>query len=100
MFLYPLAIVLILLAIINPIFKNHTIVYRMTILFTFPFAILDFLHALPGGIKEATGLDHLSQWAGEYIPLFSFGMGWVAPALIGFVVGYIQFSRLKNKTNN
>ncbi len=97
MFLYPLAMVLIVLAIINPLFKNHTVVYRITILFTLPFALLDFLHALPTGLKSATGLDHLSEWAAEFIPLFSIGMGWLIPALIGFVVGLIQFNRVKNK---
>ena len=89
MFLYPLAITLILVAIMSPLFKDKAIVYQMTTVFTLPFALLDFIHNLPTGFKETLQLDKVSLWATETIPFFEIGMSWVIPALIGLVIGWI-----------
>lgn len=89
MFLYPLAITLIFTAILSPLFKDKAIVYQVTTIFTLPFALLDFIHALPAEWKAATNLEFISVWAKETIPLFNYGMSWLIPALIGFVIGLI-----------
>lgn len=95
MFLYPLAITLILVAIANPLFQDKAIVYRLTTFFTLPFAFLDFLHALPAGMKGSLGLQAVSEFSEKYIPFFSIGMGWLLPALLGFAIGFV-LSRQKN----
>lgn len=95
MFLYPLAITLILVTILNPLFKDKAIVYQVTTIFTLPFALLDFLHALPEGLKETLHLDLVSEWSKEFIPLFKIGMGWFIPSLIGFVIGFILSKKRK-----
>ena len=93
MFLYPLAITLIVVSILNPLFRDKSIVYRMTTIFTMPFAIIDFLHALPDGLKSNFGLDKLSEFAKQFIPFFSIGMGWLIPSIIGFIIGFILSKR-------
>ncbi|UJF16409.1 branched-chain amino acid transport system II carrier protein [Jeotgalibaca sp. MA1X17-3] len=93
MFLYPLAITLIVVTILSPLFKDKMIVYQMTTIFTLPFALIDFLHALPKGLKSSIGLDQLSIWAKGFIPLFSVGMGWLIPAIIGFIIGLVLTKR-------
>lgn len=87
MFLYPLAITLIFMAILSPLFEDKAIVYQVTTIFTLPFALLDFVHALPAELKAFANLDFISIWAKETVPLFNYGMSWLIPALIGFVIG-------------
>ena len=87
MFLYPLAITLIFLSIMSSLFNDRMIVYQMTTLFTLPFATVDFLKALPQGIKDAVGLNGVIAWTDSAIPLSDIGMGWLIPSLIGFAIG-------------
>ena len=47
MFIYPLAITLILLALLSPLFKHSKIVYRFTTLFTMVAAFVDGVKASP-----------------------------------------------------
>lgn len=84
MFLYPLAMTLIILAIIGNFFEHASIVYQTVTLFTLPVALLDLLYAL--GIKLAFT---------AYLPLFSVGLGWVVPALVGLVLGLLAY-KFKN----
>jgi LIVCS family branched-chain amino acid:cation transporter len=87
MFLYPLAITLIFLSIMSNLFNDRTIVYQMTTLFTLPFATVDFLKALPEGIRDAVGLNGVISSADAAIPLSDIGMGWLIPSVIGFAIG-------------
>ena len=98
MFLYPLAITLIFLSITSSLFNDRTIVYQMTTLFTLPFAIVDFLKALPQGIKDAVGLDGFISWTDAAIPLSDIGMGWLIPSLLGFAIG-LAISKNKQSIN-
>lgn len=95
MFLYPLAITLIFTAILSPLFKDKDIVYRMTTIFTIPFALLDFINALPEEWKTGLNLEQVSIWAKATVPLFSYGMSWLIPSFIGFVIGLILSRRAK-----
>ncbi len=47
MFIYPLAMTLILLVLVGPLFKQRTAVYRMTTYFTLIASIFDGLNACP-----------------------------------------------------
>lgn len=87
MFLYPLAITLILLSLTGNLFGNDQRVYALVTAFTLPAAAMDFLHALPAGAQAALGLEPLLEAVGQYLPLFSVGLGWVCPAAAGLVVG-------------
>lgn len=95
MFVYPLAMTLILLAILSPLFKHRKIVYQTTTAFTLIAAIFDGLAACPQGILEIPFVNTLLTFVGNYLPFFSIGMGWILPAFIGFLIGlvYTQVSK-------
>lgn len=97
MFIYPLAMTLILLSIISPLFKHRRIVYQTTTAFTMISAIFDALAASPAGIAELPFVESLLSFAGRYLPFFNIGMGWILPALIGFLIGllYARFTEKK-----
>ena len=83
MLLYPLTVVLILLVFLNSLFKGYHAIYLCTMALTFVVGILDAWNAslgLPQGLK-----DFLSS----YLPWYEMGMGWIAPALVGFTLGLV-----------
>lgn len=77
MFIYPLAIVLILLNVIPDKYASKT-VFRAVVLVTFAFSIPDFLKFL----IPPESLDSIIK----VIPLSSQSLGWVLPALFTFVI--------------
>ena len=89
MFLYPLAITLIILALFSPLFHHSKRVYQVTTGFTFIAAIFDGLNAIPMGEHPNVLMTNLLDFAKHTIPFFSIGMGWILPAAIGLVIGYI-----------
>ena len=97
MFIYPLAMTLILLVLVGPLFKQRPAVYRMTTYFTLIASIVDGLNACPDGIKQTSFVKTLLDFATNYLPFFKLGMGWIVPALIGLVIGLI-WSMVKKET--
>ena len=89
MFLYPLAITLILLTLCGSLFGNDRRVYVSVTAFTLAAAVLDLLNALPAGAQEALKLTGLLTWVRGNVPLFGLGLGWVLPAAVGLAVGLI-----------
>ncbi|OJG70652.1 branched-chain amino acid transport system II carrier protein [Enterococcus phoeniculicola] len=89
MFIYPLAMTLILLVLIGPLFKHRPHVYKMTTYFTLIAAIADALLASPAFLKDTFLVKGILKFATDYLPFFTMGMGWILPAIIGFVVGII-----------
>ncbi len=81
MLLYPLAIVIILLALADPFFKGRREVYLSTTCFAFVAALFDFLHA--------AGVTLLDPIATRILPLYSMGLGWILPSIIGFALGLL-----------
>lgn len=89
MFLYPLAMTLILLAILGPSFSHSSRVYQMTTYFTLIASVVDGLNASPAFISTSTVAKTIISFGENYLPLFSIGMGWLLPASIGFVIGLL-----------
>lgn len=89
MFLYPLAITLVLLALFGKTFGNRKGVYVWTTAFTLVAAIFDMIGAVSGMIPGNALLSGLTGFAGKVLPLYSLGLGWVCPAAVGFIVGLI-----------
>ena len=84
MLLYPLTIVIILLALVNNMFGGRRCVYAWTMAFTMISALMTGLET--AGIAPAA----LEQLFTQYIPFQAAGMGWVSFAVLGFVVGLIH----------
>lgn len=89
MFLYPLAITLVLLALFGKAFRNRKGVYVWTTAFTLVAAVFDMIGAVSGMVPGNALLSGLTGFAGKVLPLYSLGLGWVCPAAIGFIVGLI-----------
>ncbi|MFE4143450.1 branched-chain amino acid transport system II carrier protein [Peribacillus sp. YIM B13472] len=83
--LYPVAIVLIVLTFFHSFFKGKSEVYLGSLLLTAIISIMDGIVA--SGIKMETVSDLFTQ----YLPLYSVGVGWVIPAIIGGVLGYMIY---------
>ena len=91
MFLYPLSIVLILLALLGGLFKHSRSVYLCTIIFTLFGAVYDLLRTLPEGLRQPLHLDPVIDAVGGILPLASLGLGWIVPSIIGLVIGIIIY---------
>lgn len=87
MFLYTLAIVLILLTLGGGLFGNDRRILRWTIGCTAVAAVLDLLRALPEAARGALHLQPLIDAAVRWLPLYAQGFGWVCPALAGLAAG-------------
>ena len=96
MFLYPLAITLIILSLLSPILNKQKHVYKWTTILTAFAAFFDFCNALPTTIKETSAISSIINFAKVYLPGFTYGFGWIIPALIGFIIGFILW-RLNGK---
>lgn len=91
MLLYPLTVVLILLAFLNNLFGGRQVVYACTLLGTVPIAIIDgwrTLHTMLEGAPDAWILQ-ADAWLKGALPFYAEGLGWVLPAAAGFVVGLV-----------
>lgn len=89
MFLYPLAITLIILALLAPIINKQRDIYRWTTALTIIAAVFDFCNALPSTMKETTIINSIIDFASMYLPGFDYGFGWIIPAKGGFLIGTI-----------
>lgn len=87
MFLYPLAITLILLSLSGKFIGANQTVYRTTTAFTLIAAVFDMIGAVSGMIPGSRVLAGLKAFAGNILPLYDLGLGWILPAAIGFLVG-------------
>ncbi|MET1181056.1 branched-chain amino acid transport system II carrier protein [Peribacillus simplex] len=83
--LYPVAIVLIVLTFFHSFFKGKSEVYLGSLLLTAIISIMDGIVA--SGIK----MEVVSDLFNQYLPLYSVGVGWVIPAIIGGVLGYMVY---------
>lgn len=89
MFLYPLAITLIVLALIGKVFEHDRVVYVCVSIFTGIAAWFDLVKTLPEGVREVFHLEAMVRFAREVLPLYDLNLGWLVPAVLGFVVGMI-----------
>ncbi|MDZ5586387.1 branched-chain amino acid transport system II carrier protein [Enterococcus cecorum] len=87
MFLYPLAITLVLLGVSGPLFKNNPIVYQTVTIFTIIPALIDGLQSSPAWIQNANITQKIIEFAKNTLPFFGIGMGWIVPAVFGLILG-------------
>ncbi|MDD3224482.1 MAG: branched-chain amino acid transport system II carrier protein [Clostridium sp.] len=80
--IYPMAIILMIMFLCNNLFNGSKYVYQFGMLFTSVFSIVDSLNGAVFNFSAVTNTF-------KYIPLYDKGLGWLLPALIGVLVGYI-----------
>lgn len=95
MFLYPLAITLILLSLSGKFIGANPTVYRTTTAFTLIAAVFDMIGTVSGMVPGSRMLAGLKVFAGNILPLYDLGLGWILPAAIGFLVGLFLTKRKK-----
>lgn len=95
MFLYPLAITLILLSLSGKFIGANPTVYRTTTAFTLIAAVFDMIGTVSGMIPGSRMLAGLKAFAGNILPLYDLGLGWILPAAIGFLMGLFLTKRKK-----
>ena len=78
-FLYPLAIVLILLGLFGRFFNHARPVYQWTMGFTLAAAVLELCRVVQ--------FQPVAGFVDRFLPFYSYGLGWVIPAILGFAVG-------------
>lgn len=87
MFLYPLAITLILLGLAGKLFSHSRYVYVFTTVFTLIAALYDFFAALPENVISALHIEGVIKAVGGVLPLAGYGLGWLLPAAVGLIIG-------------
>ncbi|GAY72375.1 branched-chain amino acid transport system carrier protein [Lentilactobacillus kosonis] len=87
MFLYPFAMVLILLSVTSPLFDRDPVVYALVVGFTTVPALFDMVGAFPPVVSQSAFGQTLTGFQQHVLPFASLGMDWVVPAVIGAVLG-------------
>lgn len=84
-FLYPIAIMLIVLALLGPVVARKRLVYVVTITVTALASLLDIAQLAP----DVPGLSSLVEVCKAVLPGYELGFGWVAPALLALAVSLV-----------
>lgn len=88
--LYPVIIVLVILSLINPFFTLSNSVYRWSLGLTLAFSIFDGLNA--ANIK----IGFINTLFSQYIPFYAVNLGWIMPALVGIMIGWLLSKATKS----
>lgn len=88
MFLYPLAIVLMILTFVSPLFNHARFVYVATIGVTFLISIFDGLKTLTDtlGINDFAFMVPVINFYDSVLPFYDQGLGWLVPALVVMII--------------
>ena len=97
MFLYPLSIALIALALLGKFFGHDRTVYCWTIGFTLIAAVYDLIIALPESVFNAIHGPAIKAFGQQYLPFADLGLGWICPTLIGTAIGLILHFMRENR---
>ncbi|WP_213424010.1 branched-chain amino acid transport system II carrier protein [Bhargavaea massiliensis] len=94
MFLYPLAISLLLLTFTSKLFHHAQMVYVAATTMALIFGIIDGLKALGGSLGTEFGfLTPIDEFLMANLPLYADGLGWLLPVIVVLVVTGL-FARL------
>jgi branched-chain amino acid:cation transporter, LIVCS family len=80
--IYPIAIVLIVLSLVEHYVRVPVFVYIGGMIGAFLVSIFDAIKSANFSIDPVVSIL-------KYIPLFNVGMGWLVPAIIGMAIGYM-----------
>jgi branched-chain amino acid:cation transporter, LIVCS family len=92
MTMYPIAISLIFLTFLHPLFKGRAEVYQGSLILTFIVSLFDGLNA--AGIK----VEVMNNIFTRFLPLNNVGLGWLIPSIAGGICGYLV-SKFRKRNN-
>jgi LIVCS family branched-chain amino acid:cation transporter len=98
MFIYPLSIALIILALTEQWFHKSRVVYRITILCVLFASMIDFVATL-GAVTGNDNILHIGLILQKLLPFSDLGLSWVFPLIIGFGIGLYVHTTQRNKKN-
>lgn len=81
--IYPLVIVFVIISLFDFYTGRHKAIYQYAVGFTLVFSVIDGLRV--AGISS-TALDALLA---AHLPFYDITMGWVCPAIVGALVGFV-----------
>ena len=81
--IYPVVIVLVVLSLFSGLWRGHRGIYRWSLAWTFAFSIFDGLNAAD------LQVSFINTLFSEYVPFYAVHLGWLVPAVLGAVLGYI-----------
>src|SRR5699024_7557999 len=102
MFLYPLAIRLVLLTFIGHLFQHARMVYVMTMAVTFLMAIVDGLKELFASLEMSnpTRLQVIIDTYHQYLPFSEEGLGWLIPVVVVVLLATLLYNIFWKKQAN
>ena len=88
MLLYPLAIVLILLTFLSPLFNHSRLVYGTVMFFTFLIGLIDGIKALFNSLEVTYPgwFESILAFLSDILPFYEVGLGWLVPFIVLTVV--------------
>ncbi|WP_034992057.1 branched-chain amino acid transport system II carrier protein [Liquorilactobacillus vini] len=89
MFLYPLAMALIVLSITSPWFKRDSRVYLTTVVLTVVPAFFDMVVSFPAVVSQSSFGLAVANFQQKFLPLANVGLDWLVPAVVGFALGLV-----------
>jgi LIVCS family branched-chain amino acid:cation transporter len=90
--IYPFVVCLMALTFFHPLFKGMKEVYQGSMILTSIVAVFDALNA--AGISFVP----INDLFAAILPLYGVGLGWILPAIVGAVLGYIWGKLTKSKS--
>ncbi|QDQ01347.1 branched-chain amino acid transport system II carrier protein [Lysinibacillus fusiformis] len=88
--IYPLAMVLMVLSLVDNFFKGGQIVYILALIPTFMVSLYDGLKLMDIKLVPYENLLKL-------LPLYEQSLGWLVPAIVGAIIGFILHKIFKKK---
>lgn len=89
--IYPLAIVLMFLSLVDRSFNRAPIVYAFAMIFTSFISMFD-------GLKAASITFPAVENVLVHLPLYTEGIGWLIPGIVGSLIGFIIYIMKKSES--
>ena len=91
MMLYPLSITLIILMLAKHFFNVHKTVLRSVMTAVLISSVFDFCRAMPASWISFLHLEGMISFLEQYLPFFDSGFGWIAPSILGLIIGCVLY---------
>lgn len=95
-FLYPIAIVLILLVLLGRLFKDRILVYQVTLLTTTIVAFVDGMRLLNDSVFHSQALNIFDQMI-MAMPLHDLNLVWLIPSAIAFFISWLVAVKINSR---